>query len=215
MPELMPKIKIRRRPRSLPAILSRAEVLTLVESCTSMKLKTILSIIYSSGLRISEAVKLKIIDIDFDKRVIFIRNSKNRKDRYTILAKKTAALVKDYMNVYRPKDHLFFSSKDVSLPVSESYIQDNFKKLVMKLGITKNVHVHTLRHCFATHLLENGTSLFYIMHLLGHSNIQTTMIYLHFQARDLARIVSPIDISTSGLKVVDITARDDLFPRSA
>jgi integrase/recombinase XerD len=213
--EKMPKIKIRRRPRSLPTILSRAEVLNIVENCASMKLKTILSIIYSSGLRISEAVRLKITDIDFDRRVIFIRNAKNRKDRYTILANKTAALIKDYMNVYRPKDHLFFSSKDISLPVSESYIQDNFKNLVNKLGIRKNVHVHTLRHCFATHLLENGTSIFYIMHLLGHSNIQTTMIYLHFQARDIANIVSPVDISTRGLKVVDITARDDLFPRSA
>lgn len=210
----MPNISIRRKPRSLPVILSRTEVFNLLENCGSLKLKTILSVMYASGLRISEIVNLKLKDVDFCRRVIFIRKSKGKKDRYTILANTTAALLKEYMNLYRPRDYLFFRSKDISLPVSESYIQMNFKKLIRKLGIRKEVHVHTLRHCFATHLLEHGTNLFYIMRLLGHSSIHTTMIYLHVQTVDFDKIVSPIDMSMPPM-VLDAAARDDLFSRSA
>jgi integrase/recombinase XerD len=215
MSDIMPKISIHRKARSLPTILSRSEVVSLIESCTSMRVKTILSIIYSAGLRISEVVNLKVADIDFDRRTIFIRNSKNRKDRYTILAKKTEKLISDYMNVFKPKDYLFFSKKDITHPISEDFIQAKFRSLVMKVGIKKKVHVHTLRHCFATHLLENGTSLFYIMNLLGHSNIQTTMIYLHAQATDISRIVSPMDMAPSGLSIVDFHTSPDLGLRSA
>ncbi len=215
MPGRMPKISIHRNARSIPTILSRSEVVDLIESCTSMRVKTILSIIYSAGLRISEVVNLKVADIDFDRRTIFIRNSKNRKDRYTVLAKKTEKLINDYINVFKPKNYLFFSKKDIARPISEDFIQARFRSLVMKAGLKKKVHVHTLRHCFATHLLENGTSLFYIMNLLGHSNIQTTMIYLHAQATDLSRIVSPMDMGPSGASIVDFSASLDLDLQSA
>lgn len=206
MPERMPKITIHRKARSIPTILSRSEVVDLIEGCTSMRVKTILSIIYSAGLRISEVVNLKVADIDFERRTIFIRNAKNRKDRYTILAKRTENLIADYINVFKPKDYLFFSKKDITRPISEDFIQARFRSLVMKAGIQKKVHVHTLRHCFATHLLENGTSLFYVMNLLGHSNIQTTMIYLHAQASDISRIVSPLDMATARLPILDRSA---------
>ena len=127
-------------------------------------------------------------------------NGKNKKDRYTLLANETISLIKIYLRIYNPIEYLFYSN-DICNKISIDCIQKSFKKLVTINNLNKEIHIHTLRHCFATHLLENGTSIFYIMQLLGHSNIQTTMIYLHMQSLDKLNIISPIDKFNFNLNV--------------
>jgi len=176
----------------LPEILCQKEVFQLLANCNSLKYRTIFTLIYSAGLRVSEAANLRLSDIDFERKQIFIRNGKNKKDRYTLLADETVRLIRNYLQIYNPNEYLFYAN-DICKKISVDCIQKNFKALVHDSEIMKNIHVHTLRHCFATHLLENGTSIFYIMQLLGHANIQTTMIYLHMQSLDKLNIQSPID----------------------
>lgn len=188
----LPRMPFKRIKNKLPAILSQRETFSLLNSCTSLKYKTIFSLIYSAGLRISEAANLKLNDIDFSRKTIFIRNGKNKKDRYTILANETIDLLKNYFKVYHPQNYVFYSN-DVLGKISIDCIQRIFRKLIQENNMDTSIHVHTLRHCFATHLLENGTSIFYIMNLLGHSSIQTTMVYLHMRSIDELNLRSPID----------------------
>ena len=190
--ERLPKLRFTRRRTKLPIVLSQSETCALLGSCPSLKYKTALSVIYSAGLRVSEAANLRLKDIDFDRKLIFVRNGKNGKDRYTLLANETIALLRRYFSVYHPQDYVFYG-KDVFNRISVDCIQRHFKKLIRDNGMDESLHVHTLRHCFATHLLENGTSLFHIMNLLGHSNIQTTMVYLHMESLENLHIQSPID----------------------
>lgn len=188
----LPHITFTRINNKLPEILCQNEVFQLLAHCNSLKYRTIFTLIYSAGLRVSEAANLTLADIDFERKQIFIRNGKNKKDRYTLLADETIKLLKNYLQIYNPIEYLFYGN-DICNKISIDCIQRNFKALVHDNEIIKNIHIHTLRHCFATHLLENGTSIFYIMQLLGHSNIQTTMIYLHMQSLDKLNIQSPID----------------------
>jgi len=179
----------------IPVVLSKSDIQIFLQKCNSLKYKTIFSIIFSAGLRISEATNLKLSDLDFSRKTIYIRNSKNKKDRYTILADETIKLLKDYINIYRPIDFVFYSN-DISKKISTDCIHKHFKAHIRYCEFDSTIHVHTLRHCFATHLLEEGTSIFYIMNLLGHSNIQTTMVYLHMQSLSSLNIKSPIDNMT-------------------
>jgi site-specific recombinase XerD len=190
---IVPRIGIKRIPQKLPVVLSQEEVLKILKTCESLRFKTIFTLIYSAGLMVSEATNLKLTDIDYDRKQILIRNSKNHKDRYSILANNTIELLKLYINVYKPIDYLFYNQRDISRKVSTSYIQKYFKILLRKTNTNPTAHVHTLRHCFATHLVENGTNLFFVMRLLGHSNIQTTMVYLHLQSFKSLNIQSPLD----------------------
>ena len=188
----LPHITFTRINNKLPEILCQNEVFQLLANCNSLKYRTIFTLIYSAGLRVSEAANLKLSDIDFEGKQIFIRNGKNKKDRYTLLADETIRLIKNYLQIYNPIEYLFYGN-DICNKISIDCIQRRFKTLIYDNKIIKNIHIHTLRHCFATHLLENGTSIFYIMQLLGHSNIQTTMIYLHMQSLAKLNIQSPID----------------------
>ena len=189
---ILPKLSFPRINNKIPIVLSRSDTQILLLKSQSLKYKTILTTIYSAGLRISEATNLKLSDIDFSRKTIYIRNSKNKKDRYTILANETIKLLQQYINVYQPIDYLFYSN-DITKKISTDCIQKYFKCHIRNCGFDASIHVHTLRHCFATHLLEEGTSIFYIMKLLGHSNIQTTMIYLHMQSLSSLNLKSPID----------------------
>lgn len=193
--DILPKLKFPRINNKIPVVLSKSDIQILLQKCNSLKYKTIFSVIYSAGLRISEATNLKLSDLDFNRKTIYIRNSKNKKDRYTILADETIKLLKDYINIYRPIDFVFYSN-DISKKISTDCIHKHFKKHIKYCEFDSTIHVHTLRHCFATHLLEEGTSIFYIMKLLGHSNIQTTMVYLHMQSLSSLNIKSPIDNMT-------------------
>jgi site-specific recombinase XerD len=212
--ERIPRISFPRINKKLPAILSQQETIELLCNCRSLKFKTLFSLIYSAGLRISEATNLRLEDIDFVRKTIFIRNGKNKKDRYTLLANETIYLLRSYFAVYHPQCYVFYST-DVMRPISTSCAQRHFRKLLQDNHINSSIHVHTLRHCFATHLLENGTSIFHIMHLLGHSNIQTTMIYLHMQSIESLNIKSPIDLCHLNYQPGRSSSPQDLFEETA
>ncbi len=184
-----------RIPFKLPAVLDQSEIQSILSHCRTLRYKTIFALIYSAGLRVSEAANLACSDIDFNRRVIHVRDSKNRKDRFTILGSKTADLLERYLNRYKPKNYLFYSQRNIDRPIPIRQIQRTFQMLASEAN-RKDAHVHTLRHSFATHLLEGNTNLFYIMKLLGHSSIGSTMIYLHMQRLDMLSIVSPLDSSS-------------------
>jgi site-specific recombinase XerD len=167
-----------RQEQALPTVCSVEEIQQILSSIKNTKHKAILSTIYSAGLRISELVNLPIKAIDSDRMQIYIENSKGNKDRYTILSKKVLALLRVYFKREKPHYWLFEgmgSTKERPVQYSTRSIQNILKAALRETGIKKHVTVHTLRHSFATHLLENGTDLRYIQSLLGHSNSKTTV----------------------------------------
>lgn len=177
--------------RALPTVLSTEEVVSILKAATNLKHKAILSLIYSAGLRIGECINLKIKDIDSKRKQIRIEQGKGKKDRYTILSTKTLDLLREYFKEYHPKEYLF-EGQDGGAYTARS-IQNVFKSVCVKAGIQKKVTVHTLRHSFATHLLENGTDLRYIQVLLGHESSNTTEVYTHVTTKGFDQIKSPLD----------------------
>jgi len=188
----VPFIRFPGKFHKLPVVMSRVEIANMLAHCSGLKSKVLFYLIYSCGLRVSEAAKLKVTDIDFERKSVFIRRSKNNKDRYTVLGDRMAKMLHEYLLIQRSQEYLF-PSRTTGGHLSVDAIQRRFRKLVATAGVSKKIHVHTLRHCFATHLLENGTNLVYIMKLLGHSSIQTTMIYLHIQSMESMNVQSPMD----------------------
>jgi len=186
------EIKRPKRDKKLPVVLNRDEVLKLFSSISNPKHKAILMLIYSAGLRVSEAVKLKPRNIDFQRRLIHIEDAKGRKDRYTILSDTASKAIKEYIKLYNPQKWLFSGTRPEK-HISTRTVQAIFEQLCKKVGIKKDVSVHSLRHSFATHLLESGTDLRHIQELLGHKSSKTTEIYTHVSNRDLSRIKSPLD----------------------
>ena len=177
--------------KTLPTVLNMEEITSILKGITNLKHKAILTLIYSAGLRISEATNLKIKDIDSKRMQIRIEQSKGKKDRYTLLSVKTLALLRVYFKEYRPKEYLF-EGQDGGQYSARS-VQTFFQDICEKVGILKKVSVHTLRHSFATHLLENGTDLRYIQVLLGHESSKTTEIYTHVTTKGFDQIKSPVD----------------------
>jgi site-specific recombinase XerD len=178
--------------KTLPNVLSKEEALRLIELTSNLKHKTLLALIYSAGLRISEAINMKITDIDSQRMLIHVKNAKGKKDRYTLLSTKVLGLLKEYYTIYKPKTFLFEgqSGEQYSSRSAQAVLHQSAKKA----GITKQISLHTLRHSFATHLLENGTDLRYIQDLLGHSSPKTTMIYTHVSSTSLKNIINPFDM---------------------
>jgi len=181
-----------KRGKRLPVVLSQDEVRLILLATENLKHLAILVTIYSGGLRLSEAAILKVADIDSQRMTIRVRG-KGDKDRYTLLGKNALKMLRTYWKVYRPSDWLF-PSRNPKEPISVSSIQKVFKTSLGQTGIRKPASVHTLRHCFATHLLESGCDLYYIQRLMGHSSVKTTSVYLHVTRKDLHKIVSPIDL---------------------
>lgn len=185
-----------RKEQVLPTVCSVEEIQKILSSVKNSKHKAILSVIYSGGLRISELVNLPIKAIDSDRMQIHIENAKGNKDRYTILSKKVLELLRVYFKKEKPHYWLFEgvgSTKENPVQYSTRSIQSILKAALKEAGIKKHVTVHTLRHSFATHLLENGTDLRYIQSLLGHSNSKTTEIYTHITTKGFNQIISPLD----------------------
>jgi site-specific recombinase XerD len=183
------------RPRpekKLPEILSTEEVAKLLNAFTNLKHYTIASILYGSGLRISELINLKIADIDSQRMIINVRQGKGKKDRQTLLSHPLLELLRKYYKQYHPKDYLFNGQQKAPKYSSRS-IQQIIRNAACKARINKDVHPHTLRHCFATHLLESGVDIRYIQQLLGHAHLKTTEIYTHVTTSHLNKIVSPFD----------------------
>lgn len=188
------KVYLIERPREekyLPEVLSQEEVTALLNATDNLKHKAILTTIYSGGLRVSEAVHLKIKDIDSNRMQIRVSQSKGKKDRYTLLSKKALEILRKYVSEYKPKDWLFEGHDGEEY--SRRTITEILRKSVEKTGIKKHITVHTLRHSFATHLLEAGTDIRYIQNLLGHENTKTTEIYTHITTKGFDQIKSPLD----------------------
>ena len=180
-----------RKEKMLPEVLSEEEVAQILNATENLKHKAIFMTIYSAGLRIGEAINLKVKDIDSKRMQIRVVQAKGKKDRYTLLGNKTLEVLRKYVAEYKPKDWLFEGAKGEQY--STSSIQANLKIAVDKVGIKKRITVHTLRHSFATHLLEAGTDIRYIQSLLGHSSGKTTEIYTHITTKGFDQIKSPLD----------------------
>ncbi len=180
-----------RKEKFLPEVLSEEEIATLLKAITNLKHKALIMTIYSGGLRISELINLRVKDIDSDRMQIRISQSKGKKDRYTLLSKKTLIILRRYFSEYKPKVWLF--EGDDGGQYSTSSIYSIFSKAVKLAKIKKQVSIHSLRHSFATHLLENGTDLRYIQSLLGHSSSKTTEIYTHITTKGFDQIKNPLD----------------------
>ncbi|MEO8088120.1 MAG: tyrosine-type recombinase/integrase [Bacteroidota bacterium] len=175
----------------LPEILSKQEVQQLLSSCENLKHKALLSLIYSCGLRIGEALALKIKHLDKDRHLIHIVQAKGKKDRYVNYSEKLMPLLRKYYEEWKPTEYLF--EGQVGGPYTERSAAKVLQQAVAKCKIRKRVTLHTLRHSFATHLLESGTDIRYIQELLGHSSPKTTMIYTHVSSKNIAAIKSPLD----------------------
>ncbi len=181
-----------KRDYKLPDILSLNEVKSIIEVTKNIKHRCMIGLCYSSGLKVSEVSKLKLKDIDFDRKLIHIKSSKFRKDRYVPLSENMHKILSSYIQEYQPHYWLFeswTSEKHISIRTIQK-VFDKSKKLAK---ISKDVSIHSLRHSFATHLLENGIDIKYIKELLGHNSIKTTEIYTHVSQINLKKIKNPFD----------------------
>jgi site-specific recombinase XerD len=181
-----------KKERKLPEVLSQNDIPRILQSVNNEKHRAILTLTYSAGLRISEVVHLKIEDIDGERMLIHVRQGKGRNARYTILSREALKVLRNYIKAYRPKTWLFPGGKE-GKHLTERSVQKIFERALKKAGIKKDVSIHSLRHSFATHLLENGTDLRYIQELLGHKHSKTTEIYTHVSEKEMRRIQSPLD----------------------
>lgn len=181
-----------KRMKQLPNVLSKEEVKQILEAHLNIKHRTMLSLIYSCGLRRNELLKLKPTDIDAKRNLIIIRQAKGKKDRIVPLSDKILQMLRTYYKASRPKIWLFEGQTE-GQPYDERSLASVLKQALQKTGITKPVTLHWLRHSYATHLLEAGTDLRYIQEILGHSSSKTTEIYTHVSAKSIQNIVSPFD----------------------
>ena len=181
-----------KRNKPLPEVYSKDEVERLIKSVENPKHKAVLFLIYSAGLRIGEVLRLRKEDLLRDRKLLFIRKSKGRKDRYTKLAGNALILIDKYLEEVTPKEYLF--EGQYGGQYSTTSIRNTLHKAKDQAGITTRGSVHTLRHSFATHLLESGTDLRYIQELLGHESSKTTEIYTHVSNLNLSKITSPGDL---------------------
>lgn len=179
-------------PKQLPVVLSREELDRMLNACTNSKHKAIIALLYSSGLRLAECAQLLICHIDSDRMKVRVENGKGARDRYTILSVRALGLLRQYVHQYRPRKWLFEGRN--GQPLGLRAIGKAVTKAADLAGIRKRVHPHMLRHTFATHLHESGTSVPVIQKLLGHSSIKTTMVYLHLSSVCLDSVVNPLDV---------------------
>ena len=185
------RIERPRKERVLPDTLSKTDIKAILGNTSNIKHRCILELVYSAGLRRNELLNLKLSDIDSKRMLIKIRGGKGKKDRYSLLSNNVLIHLREYFIAYKPKDWLFEGQHGEKY--SSSSITRVLKKSAQKAGIKRRVHLHMLRHSFATHLLEQGTNLRVIQNLLGHENIQTTEIYTHVSNLEIQKVVNPID----------------------
>jgi integrase/recombinase XerD len=186
------KIKYPRAKSKLPVVLDLSEVESLFSVTKNLKHRAMLMITYSSGLRVSETARLRLTDIDSKRMTVRINQGKGGKDRYSILSQTTLEHLRQYWKKYRPTEWLFEGQKKDD-HITLHTIQTIFYASKKRAGITKPVSVHTLRHSFATHLIEAGTSLHHVQLLLGHRSPTTTTVYLHVSRLNLSQVISPLD----------------------
>ncbi len=180
-----------RKPSNLPIVLSAKEINIILKITKNLKHKTIFLLIYSGGLRLGELINLKISDIHSEAMKIHIKQGKGKKDRYIMLSENVLKVLREYYKVYKPKEFIIEGLKGGKY--SPKSVQSVFKRSLQNSGIRKKATVHTLRHSFATHLLDDGTDIRYIQELLGHKRLETTQIYTHVSSYSINKIKSPAD----------------------
>ena len=190
--QLAPSCNFAKTPKKLPSVLSKKEILRIIEATDNLKHRVMLMATYSAGLRASETLSLKPEHIDSERMLIKV-TGKGDKQRYTLLSKKLLSELRDYYKQYRPKVYLFPSPKKIT-PLGYEAIRAVYEKARKKAGVTKGAGIHTMRHSFATHLLEAGYDIRKIQVLLGHTRLSTTIIYLHVSRKTLSAIPSPLDL---------------------
>jgi len=188
----MERIPFPRRERKLPLILSREEVKALLEARGNLRNRTLLAILYGCGLRVSEVAQLQVSDIDSARNVLRVRQGKGGKDRQTLLPRRLLELLRCYWRNQRPTGWLF-PAADSTRPISAKTVFMACRQATLRAGISKPIHPHSLRHAFATHLLEAGVNLRTIQILLGHANLETTARYLHVADVAVRSTPSPLD----------------------
>ena len=186
------KIHRPKRSKLLPNVLSKEEIKLILDAPINLKHKTMLSLIYSCGMRCGEALALMPHHIDSNRNIVLLKNAKGQKDRIVPLSPKILEMLREYFKIYKPKTYLFEGQK-TGTPYDARSLQQVLKQALQKAGITKPVTLHWLRHSYATHLLESGTDLRYIQELLGHSSSKTTEIYTHVSTKSIQQIKSPFD----------------------
>ena len=185
------RIAYAREPQKLPVVLSADEVVRFLEAIPSVKSRTALTTAYAAGLRVSEVLRLAVADIDSERMVIRVEQGKGGGDRYVMLSPRLLVL-RVYWRIVRP-DHWLFPGRDRNRPLDQQVLHTACKYARLAAGLTKPVTVHTLRHSFATHLLENGTDVRIIQVLLGHANLQSTVRYTRVATRTISATPSPLD----------------------
>lgn len=180
------------RAKKLPKVLTEQEVLMILKNTPNIKHKTILSLLYSAGLRVGELIGLRVQDVVWDKNYLFVRGGKGKKDRITLLSEHVAFLLRKYLQKYKP--NYWVIENHERKQYSSSSVRAILKNSTKKAALRKRVNPHMLRHSFATHLLEKGTDLRYIQELLGHGSSKTTEIYTHVSKKSLANIKNPLDV---------------------
>lgn len=189
---LLVKIPRPKKEKKLPKVMSQNEVKQLLETTKNLKHQTAFMMAYSCGMRVSEVASARIENIDSDRMVITVRQGKGRKDRMTPLSKKMLVQLNEYYSVYQPKEWIF-ENQIGNGPITVRTLQKVFQNRIYELKFNKHITFHSLRHSFATHLLDNGVDLRYIQELLGHASSKTTEIYTHVTTYTLQKIVNPLD----------------------
>jgi len=192
-PEALPMIPYGKRPKTLPTVLAPEEVLRLLNGASHPRDRTFLSVAYGCGLRLEELTHLQVPDIDSARMVIHVRRGKGRKDRLVPLSCRLLAELRAYWRRYHPRPWLF-PGADAERPISGSNMQRRFARLVQQVGLHKHCSLHTLRHSYATHLLEAGVDLLTLKALLGHRSLETTSRYLHVSTSRLQQTPSLLDL---------------------
>lgn len=182
-----------RQPQKLPQILSREEIAALIENTLNHKHRAILMTAYGAGLRLNEICHLRVTDIDSDRMTIRVEQGKGSKDRYTLLSPRLLAELRRYWSAYRPKEWLF-TRRDRTRPISDGTVHRLYHAAKVRARIAKQGGIHSLRHAFATHLLEAGVDVHTIQRLMGHSHISSTLRYFHLARRHLASTPSPLEL---------------------
>jgi integrase/recombinase XerD len=190
--EVPERIPYARQPRTLPEVLSGEEVVRFLEAVSSLKCRIALTTAYATGMRVSEVVAVEIRNIDSDRKVIRIEHGKGAKDRYVMLSEQLLGILRAYWMLARPKRFLF-PGRDGDMPIDVTVLHAACRSARIAAGIDKSVSVHTLRHSFATHLLEQGTDIRIIQVLLGHNNLSTTARYTRVATNTIAATESPLD----------------------
>jgi len=192
--ELLLKLPKIARSKKLVTVLSINETRELIKAPVHIREKVLFGLIYDSGMRISEVTNLLLKDVDLDRKLLHIRRSKNKKDRYIPISSHAVRGIRKHLAINSPKDYLFDNYKRKGIPISKTRIRNLLKETLLKTNITKDVTVHTLRHTYATHQLEAGQSIMVLKELLGHETIHSTLMYLHISQLDAMKKFGCMDV---------------------